>query len=115
MIDHFVVLPPETEKLLKRLIALYKKHWNNEALYKQGLNEIAEESDSSLFDRVETLVKSRYLRDNDRCIPTDIGISYSFLKRMHYMDRYFFPASISIAVSIITTLITIWIKGQLCN
>ncbi|MBR3722372.1 MAG: hypothetical protein IKN12_06355 [Selenomonadaceae bacterium] len=112
MIDHFVVLPPETEKLLKRLIALYKKHRNNETLYKQGLNEIAKDY-SDIEKRISTLVKCGYLEDDNMCMPTDVGFSYTYIKRHYFEERYLLPAIISFIVAVATTLVTLWLKGLL--
>ena len=107
MTDHYSVLPPDTEKLLLRLISLYKEHGDNETLYRAWLSEISRNAGPHLNSNIKTLVDSRYLQDDDLCIPTDIGYSYKHIKRLHYIHAYAIPAVVAIAVSAITTLINL--------
>lgn len=108
MNDNYVVLPRKTKQLLFSLCNLYESHAHDALAYREAMDISIFSpgyNHDDLINQLKTLVHFRYLNDEANLIPTDTGLSYSYLERRFLCYRYMIPAAVAFTVSLATNFL----------
>ncbi len=113
--EKIIFLRPELAAIMKELNTLYKK--SGFYGYQTSKDfELAHQEDfknDHFRDMIQHLIDNGYIESWQSLKPTELGYSYKWYWKKYLELFFLFPALISFAVSVITTLVTQWLKDWL--
>lgn len=110
-----IPLPPELENIMKELNDIYKKNdfYAFATVKEFETKHIDDLSNDRYRDMIQHLIDNGYIESWTNLKPTEYGYSSAWYRKRHLFYQFAIPAGVAVVVSIITTVITLWIKSLL--
>lgn len=114
-INILIPLPPELQNIMKELNDIYKKNnfYAFDAIREFEKKHADDLRNDRYRDMIQHLIDNGYIESWDNLKPTEFGFSSAWYRKRYLFYQFAIPAGVAVVVSIITTVITLWIKNSL--
>lgn len=114
-INILIPLPPELQNIMKELNDIYKKNnfYAFDAIREFEKKHADDLRNDRYRDMIQHLIDNGYIESWDNLKPTEFGFSSAWYRKRYLFYQFAIPVGVAVVVSIITTVITLWIKNSL--
>lgn len=110
-----IPLPKELQDIMKELNDIYRKNnfYAFATIQEFQDKHIDDLNNDRYRDMIQHLIDNGYIESWTNLKPTEYGYSSAWYRKRHLFYQFAIPAGVAVVVSIITTVITLWIKSLL--